>query len=433
MQYRAIMTQNLLASLILALFTKSALSAPNVVFVLVDDVGWADFGYNTNGLSLIPTPNIDALANQGLKLKNHYVHTTCTPSRASLMTGKYAANVGLPCAMAPGSVAGLPDGIATMPQMLRKAGYSAHMVGKWHVGHSQWKQIPVGKGFESHVGGFMWSLESYTKMMWRDVVTPVNVDWGKYYENGTYQHFAEDRHATVAITDEAVMRMEEHGKQKPLFLYVSYNAAHTPLQPEHKWLQKCQHLPHSWRRSYCGLVVGLDLAVKKLVDGAKQHLGEDTVFVVTSDNGGPTWFGGLNAPYRGTKFTPFEGGAKVPGFVLDMSGNYTMGDGAEMNHMMHISDWMPTFLSWAGAKDSYKDLSLDGMDQTRALKKDKKVRDEVLIELFTEKESHDKTYSAGYRKGNYKFIQGNIKDPNWYSEPTVDNLQVKTTKSPVTL
>ena len=91
------------------------------------------------------------------------------------------------------------------------------MVGKWHVGHSQWKQIPVGKGFESHVGGFMWSLESYTKMMWRDVVTPVNVDWGKYYENGTYQHFAEDRHATVAITDEAVMRMEEHDKQKPLF------------------------------------------------------------------------------------------------------------------------------------------------------------------------------------------------------------------------
>ena len=124
------------------------------------------------------------------------------------------------------------------------------------------------------------------------------------------------------------------------------------------------------------------------------------------------------------KLTPFEGGTRVPGFVVDLSKKYAMTGGTEMDKMIHISDWMPTFLSWAGAKDSYKDLSLDGMDQTRALKKDKKVRDEVLIELFTEKESHDKTYSAGYRKGNYKFIQGNIKDPNWYSEPTVDNLQV---------
>ena len=114
-------------------------SAPNIIFILFDDVGWADFNYNVESSS-IPTPNLDSLANGGLKLKNHYVHSSCTPSRAALLTGRYASNTGLPCAMFPGSVAGLPDSMPTMPQLLRKSGYHAHMVGKWHIGHSQWKQ-----------------------------------------------------------------------------------------------------------------------------------------------------------------------------------------------------------------------------------------------------------------------------------------------------
>merc|ERR1712215_603714 len=148
----------------------SDFSKPNIIYILVDDVGWADFNYNIDGQSPIPTPNIDKLAGEGLKLKSHYVHSTCTPSRAALMTGRYASNTGLPFAMFPGSVAGLPDDMATMPQLLRHAGYSAHMVGKWHIGHAQWKQTPVGRGFESHTGSFMWDLESYSKLMWRNPI-----------------------------------------------------------------------------------------------------------------------------------------------------------------------------------------------------------------------------------------------------------------------
>ena len=193
---------------VLVTILQPALCAPNVVFVLMDDVGWADFGYNTDGLSLIPTPNLDELADQGLKLKNHYVHSSCTPSRAALMTGRYSANVGLPCAIFPCSVAGLDDSYPTMPQLMRGAGYSAHMVGKWHVGHSQWKQTPVGRGFESHVGSYMWSLEYFSKLMWRDVSKPLAVDWGRHFENGTSEYFAEHRHTTVALTDEAINRMK---------------------------------------------------------------------------------------------------------------------------------------------------------------------------------------------------------------------------------
>ena len=106
------------------------------------------------------------------------------------MTGRYSANTGLPCAMFPGSVAGLPDNMATMPQLLRQAGYSAHMVGKWHIGHSQWKQGPVGRGFESHTGSFMWNLESYTKLMWKNPLQTVGADWVMAYENGSYVHKA---------------------------------------------------------------------------------------------------------------------------------------------------------------------------------------------------------------------------------------------------
>ena len=208
--------------------------------------------------------------------------------------------------MFPGSVAGLPDDMATMPQLLRQAGYSAHMVGKWHIGHSQWKQGPVGRGFESHTGSFMWNLESYTKLMWKNPLQTVGADWVKAYENGSYVHKAEARHATIAITEEAIARMEEHNQEKPLFLYVSYTAAHTPLQPEPELLAECEHIPHLWRRQYCGMMVGLDLEIARLTKSAQKILGDNTVLVVTPDNGGSVWFGGLNTPLRSGKLTPFE-------------------------------------------------------------------------------------------------------------------------------
>ena len=105
--------------------------------------------------------------------------------------------------------------------------------------------------------------------------------------------------------------MSEHKtgneKEKPLFLYVSYNAAHSPLQSEPEWEIECSHIPHLWRRQFCGMMVGLDKNINVLVNNAKKTLGENTVVVFSSDNGGSPWFGGLNAPLRAGKMTPFEG------------------------------------------------------------------------------------------------------------------------------
>ena len=130
------------------------------------------------------------------------------------MTGRYASNVGLPYALVPGSVGGIPDSLATIPQLIRRAGYSAHMVGKWHIGDAQWKQSPVGKGFESHVGSLLWGLDSYSKQIWFDPFNSMGIDWGKYYENGTYFHYSEPRHATIALTDEALAVMKNQDKEK---------------------------------------------------------------------------------------------------------------------------------------------------------------------------------------------------------------------------
>ena len=196
----------------LSLISKSQSSKPNIIYILVDDVGWADFNYNVNGNTSIPTPNIDRLAAQGIKLKSHYVQPTCTPSRASLLTGRYATNTGLNFAMFPGSVVGLPDDMVTMPQLLRKAGYNAQMVGKWHLGESQWKQTPVGKGFESHFGSLLWDVDSFEKTLWKSPTQYLGIDQIRAFENGSYEHQVSRKHMTHILTEEAINVMENHSK-----------------------------------------------------------------------------------------------------------------------------------------------------------------------------------------------------------------------------
>jgi arylsulfatase I/J len=279
---------------------------------------FSDLSYNS-AKPVISTPNIDFLAKKGIVLKHLYTHSLCTPSRASFLTGRYHINTGLTYVLSPGTPAGLPDNIPTLPAILKDhAGYDTAMVGKWHLGHAKMSMTPVGRGFNSFTGCYMWDVDSYTKQMyevpWRP---PMMIDWVSQYVNGSYLHYAEPLHATEAITKEALNVMSSHSKQQqhqldeankqPLFLYVAFTAAHSPLQPLSRHLSVCSHIPHIWRREYCGMVVGIDEAVKNITDHIKRSIGENTIVVFTSDNGGSTWFGGMNEPLRGAKITPFEG------------------------------------------------------------------------------------------------------------------------------
>jgi arylsulfatase A-like enzyme len=415
---------------------------PNIVFVLADDVGWNDLSFN-NEYSPINTPNIDALAHDGIQLKQHYMHSLCTPSRAALMTGRYHINTGLTYVLAPGTPAGLPDDIPTLPQLLRdNANYKTAMVGKWHLGHAQHKQTPVGKGFETFTGIYMWDTDSWTKQMHQVPWEPAMfIDWVKETETeGDFRHFAEPRHATEAITQEAEDILLQHATQhpdQPLFLYVAYTAAHSPLQPLPRHEPPCAHISHLWRRQFCGMVLGVDEGVGNLTRTIRDTIGENTILVVTSDNGGSPWFGGNNTPLRSGKHTPYEGGVRVPGLIYDFTREKTYlgnasydGDRQAFHGLMHVSDWLPTLTAFAGIESTKLPAGLDGLDFSSAfrelstsmsLNSDQEVvtyspRSEMLLELYSNAQFVFHEELSAYRIGDYKLIEGIVRDENYYYE-----------------
>ncbi len=299
------------------------------------------------------------------------------------------------------------------------------MVGKWHLGHAKVSQTPVGRGFDSFTGLYMWDVDSYTKQMYEAPwFPPMFIDWVRQDKNGSFHHYAEPAHATEAITRGAIQIIEEHSKQRPsqpLFLYVAFTAAHSPLQPLPAHVKKCDHVPHEWRRAFCGMVVGLDEGVKNITRIIKEKLGENTIVLVTSDNGGSPWFGGLNAPLRGAKITPFEGGVRVPGFIYDYTANHRyVGEPRVFQGLVHFSDWLPTILGFAGIENRHYPKGLDGIDLSSALKDSSNVdispRNEVLLEMYYPKEFIFSEGLVAYRIGDYKLIKGVVRDPHYYRE-----------------
>ena len=131
--------------------------------------------------------------------------------------------------------------------------------------------------------------------------------------------------------------------------------------------QDSNSMMYMFRRQFCGMVVGLDQAINRVTNNALEILGDNTVVVVSSDNGGSVWFGGMNAPFRSGKLTAFEGGVRVPAFAIDLSKDkrYLGQGGREFKNMIHISDWLPTFLSWSNSTALLGNTKMDGIDQSR--------------------------------------------------------------------
>lgn len=340
------------------------------------------------------------------------------------------------------------------------------MVGKWHLGHSQMKMTPTGRGFETFTGNYMWDVDSFTKQMYEDPWSPaLLIDWVKSYSNGSYHHYAEARHAMTAIIDESIEVMKTHSvdSSKPLFLYIAYTAAHSPLQPLIRHEKNCGHISHLWRRQFCGMVGSIDESVVDITRAAYEYLGPNTIIVISSDNGGSPWFGGMNFPYRGSKSTPFEGGIKVPGFIIELnalqpisqdkyefqslqdsnenSTNYLLANYFKPKHqdrrykeLFHASDWIPTLFGLAGL--SNLPSGLDGQDlsiylpnhteddkENDVLQDIKNARNEALLELYLTEDSVFRQDVLAYRLGDMKFIQGSTaRDSNWYYPSSTDSI-----------
>jgi arylsulfatase A-like enzyme len=281
---------------------------PNIVFLVADDLGYADVGFQ--GCKDVPTPNIDALAKAGTRFTSGYVSGPyCSPTRAALLTGRYQQRFGHEFNPGAGAEIGLPLTETTIADRLTAAGYVTGLVGKWHLGDAA-KFHPQKRGF-SDFYGFLGGAHPYIPGMGAPILRGSEVAVEKEY-------------LTDAFGREAVAFIDRH-KQKPFFLYLAFNAVHTPMHATDERLKKFADVQPPQRRTYAAMLDALDENIGRVLDKLRaEKLEEKTLIAFLSDNGGPTMPGttinaSRNTPLRGSKRTTLEGGVRVP-FVLTWKG-----------------------------------------------------------------------------------------------------------------
>jgi arylsulfatase A-like enzyme len=325
---------------------------PNVVILLADDLGYADVGFQ--GCKDIPTPHIDSLAKNGVRCTNGYVSGPyCSPTRAGLMTGRYQQRYGHEFNPGPagkaGNDVGLPLSEATLADRLKAAGYVTGLVGKWHLGGAP-QFHPQRRGFDEFFG-FLGGAHPYFPGK------------GAPIYRGT-KAVEEKEYLTDAFAREAVAFLDRH-KGKPFFLYLAFNAVHTPMQATDARLKRFASIADETRRTYAAMTAAMDEAVGKVLDKLRSAgLEEDTLIFFFSDNGGPTMRGttingSRNTPLRGSKRTTLEGGIRVP-FVVQWKGRLPAGK--DYAQPVIQLDVLPTALAAAGIEGKPGWKRLDGVD-----------------------------------------------------------------------
>jgi arylsulfatase A-like enzyme len=319
----------------------AAVSKPNILIILSDDQGFADVGFN--GCKDISTPNLDRLADSGIRFSNGYVtHPTCSPSRAGLLTGRCPQRFGHeqnPWFDPNDHREGLPTTETLLPQFLRDAGYVTGWIGKWHLGAAP-EFCPERRGF-METFGFIGGGHHY--LNWKSGPDEYNIPIER---NG--QPVTVTNHLTIAFGDEGATFIRRHTAQ-PWFLYFAPNAPHNPLEPTPERLAKFKSIPDLKRRKYAAQVSLLDDAVGKLM-AALHDTGQDkrTLVFYFSDNGGPlgkSGNGSSNLPLRAGKGTVYEGGVHVP-FVISWPGKLPAGGTYDLP--VSSLDVFPTALALAG-------------------------------------------------------------------------------------
>ncbi len=313
---------------------------PNIVFILSDDAGYADFSFQSK--RLINTPNIDRVANEGAKFTNAYVTgAVCSPSRAGLLTGVYQAKFGHTINFTQGNTYNLPLDSLGLPleqklvgDYLKPLGYTTGIVGKWHLGLSA-PFHPNKRGFD-YFWGFLWGSSNYEVSKKRTIE-----------ENGKQLDASVIPYTTDAIGDKSVDFIKAN-KDKPFFLYVSFNAPHTPMQAKPELLERfTKELGNPKRALNAALTFTMDENVGKIYAALEQlHLLENTIIVFTNDNGGQTEYSFAdNFPLRGMKSDVYEGGIRVP---MAISWKNKIKPGTVFETPVTTLDLLPAFITAAG-------------------------------------------------------------------------------------
>ena len=276
-------TRVLVAAAIAASLAGPAGAAPNIVIVVADDLGFGDVGYHG---SEIRTPELDRLAAGGVMFERFYVNPVCSPTRATLLTGRFGVNTGVLGPSNPWYARGLPLDEKLLPEYLREAGYRTHAVGKWHLGPNTPEYHPMSRGFDSFYG----HLHGYLNYELHTIYG--RVDWQR---DGRTVH--EAGHATQLVTAEAVRHIEERDQDAPLLLYVTYGAPHAPLQASAEAIAEYAHIGDERRRIYAAMVTEMDRGIARITAALEEaRIADNTLLVFFSDNGGSLNLGGNNDP-----------------------------------------------------------------------------------------------------------------------------------------
>ncbi|NND07059.1 MAG: sulfatase-like hydrolase/transferase [Saprospiraceae bacterium] len=313
---------------------------PNIIFILTDDQGYADAG--CYGSADIRTPNIDRLAETGIRFSQMYANAPiCSPSRAALLTGKTPHHAGVP--RNAGGKNGMPTSEITIAEVLKENGYATANIGKWHLGNSAALQ-PNQQGFDYQFGHFVGCIDNYSHFyFWNG---PNRHD---LYRNG--QEIFEDGAYFPALCYEEAAAFIDKNHDNPFFVYYAMNTPHYPYQGSAEWLSYYneQEIPYP-RNLYAAFVSTFDTYIGKLIDKIdKMGLREKTIIVFQSDHGHSTeeraHFGGGSAGiYRGAKGSLFEGGLRVPS-IISWPGH--LDQNTVRDQWVIASDWFPTLLDLA--------------------------------------------------------------------------------------
>lgn len=345
--------------LLLCPLLNAAQSKPNIVFIIADDLGWADVAFHGGNA---PTPHLDRLAREGMELTHHYVAPVCSPTRAGLMTGRCWSRFGV---TTPQSTRALRWDTVTLPRALKSVGYDTCLTGKWHLG-SKPAWGPNHFGFDHSYGSLGGGVGP----------------WDHHYKKGEFTEtwhrdeklLTETGHVTDLITKEACEWLATC-KGAPFFLYVPFTAVHLPVKEPAQWLEKVPAgITRDVARHYAACIMHLDDAVGQIV-AALEKAGrrEQTLLIFTSDNGGSTAenngqtypaddyppgpLPGNNKPLRDEKGSVYEGGTRVP-CIVSWPSKLKAG---KHDAPVQITDWMPTFCALAGFKPQ-QDLKWDGIN-----------------------------------------------------------------------
>lgn len=295
---------------------------PNIIIIVADDLGWGDLGFNG---STIKTPNLDRLSEEGIRLSRFYVAPVSSPTRAGLMTGMYPNRFGIrETVIPPWRDFGLEPENLIIPEFLEKHGYSNRaIIGKWHLGHSRQKYYPMNNGFTHFYGHLNGAIDYFTHE--RDGELDWHNDYASCYDKG---------YSTDLVADESVECIRNYTKDGPFFLYVAFNAPHTPLQAKKEDLKlygydeskpdfskksakESTGQGNTRKQTYSAMVTCLDRATGRILETLRELKIEDNTLVIfLSDNGADEDSGGGSAgPLNGHKFLEYDGGVRAPAIV----------------------------------------------------------------------------------------------------------------------